>query len=136
MINQCLLYRYVMSYEPFNFKGRLDDFPTTLAYGKRMDALRTELREWFWDGEFRDTLGATVTAGERPHRPYAVFLGARTRQPAVAVANYSLRETVSVRVTLEDGASLTRWRLVDDDRWRPVAEGIVLPPASAAVAVP
>ena len=22
MINQCLLYRYIISYEPYNFKGR------------------------------------------------------------------------------------------------------------------
>ena len=29
MINQCLLYHYVISYEPYNFKGRLDDYPLT-----------------------------------------------------------------------------------------------------------
>ena len=33
-----------------HFKGRLDDFPLTLAYGKRVDALR----DYLWDGEFRD----------------------------------------------------------------------------------
>ncbi|MBN2583374.1 MAG: hypothetical protein JXL80_09910, partial [Planctomycetes bacterium] len=70
MINQCLLYRYVMSYEPFNFKGLPDDFPQTIEYGKRMDTLRTELRDWFWDGEFRDTLGASVAVNGRPHHPY------------------------------------------------------------------
>ena len=32
MINQCLLYRYIMSYEPYNFKGHLDDFPLTMDY--------------------------------------------------------------------------------------------------------
>ena len=60
MINQCLLYRYIISYEPYNFKGRLDDYPLTMAYGKQMDALRTELRDYFWDGEFRDRMGASV----------------------------------------------------------------------------
>ncbi len=45
MINQCLLYRYIISYEPYNFKGLPEDYPLTLAYGKQMDALRTELRE-------------------------------------------------------------------------------------------
>lgn len=49
MINQCLLYRYVISYEPFNFQGRLSDALNTVAYGARMDQLRTELREWVWD---------------------------------------------------------------------------------------
>ena len=62
MINQCLLYRYIISYEPYNFKGMPEDYPLTLAYGKQMDALRTELREYFWDGEFRDKVGATVLA--------------------------------------------------------------------------
>ena len=61
MINQCLLYHYIISYEPYNFKGHLDDYPLTIAYGKKMDALRTELREYFWDGEFRHEVGASVT---------------------------------------------------------------------------
>ena len=57
-----MLYRYIMSYEPYNFKGHLDDFPLTMDYGKRMDALRDELRDYFWDGEFRDKVGAAVNA--------------------------------------------------------------------------
>ncbi len=32
MINQALMYRYILCYEPYNFKGRLDDFPLTLSY--------------------------------------------------------------------------------------------------------
>src|ERR1039457_6244133 len=32
MLNLCLLYRYVISYEPYYFKGHLTDFPLTLAY--------------------------------------------------------------------------------------------------------
>jgi hypothetical protein len=39
MINQCLLYRYIISYEPNNFKGRLTDYPDTVAYSQKMDAL-------------------------------------------------------------------------------------------------
>jgi hypothetical protein len=37
MINQCHLYRYIISYEPYNFKGRLDDFPQTTAMRRQMD---------------------------------------------------------------------------------------------------
>ena len=88
MINQCLLYRYVISYEPYNFKGRLDDYPLTLAYGKQMDALRSELREYFWDGEFRDTVGAAVTCAGKPHHPYAVF---RRPERAVRPGDLQLR---------------------------------------------
>jgi hypothetical protein len=61
-LNYCLLHRYVVSYEPYNFKGSLDDFPLTIAYGRQMDALRTDLREWLWDGEYRGQDGAVVTA--------------------------------------------------------------------------
>jgi hypothetical protein len=55
-----------------------------------MDRLRTELRDWFWDGTFTDTLGAAVTAvdGTRYH-PYAVYRHAHTGRAAVAVARQS-----------------------------------------------
>ncbi len=136
MINQCLLYRYIISYEPYNFKGHLDDFPLTVAYGRQMDALRTELREYFWDGEFRHEVGARVTAAGRPHHPYAVFAHRDTGKLAVAIANYDEKEAVTVQVTLDDGGALQRYRLVDDPTWRPVAAGVHIPPCSAAVVLP
>ena len=40
MLNRCLLDRYIISYEPYYFKGHLTNFPLTLAYGKKIDALR------------------------------------------------------------------------------------------------
>ena len=63
MINACLLYRFSMSYEPRDFHGELDEIPVTLTYGRAVDDLRRRYREWIWDAEFRDTLGAQVTAG-------------------------------------------------------------------------
>ena len=84
MINQCLMYRYIISYEPYNFKGHLDDYPATMIYGKKMDALRTEFREYFWDGEFRDEVGATVTCDGKPHHPYSVFNGTNGR-PGIVI---------------------------------------------------
>ena len=135
MINQCLLYRYIISYEPYNFKGHLDDYPLTMAYGKQMDALRTELREYFWDGEFRDKVGARVTAGDRPHHPYAVFVNRATGRSGVVVANYDERQAVTVRAELESGQRLGRYRLVDDPQWHTVEEEIPIPPCSAAVII-
>jgi hypothetical protein len=145
MINQCLLYRYIISYEPYHYKGMPEDFPQTLAYGKQMDALRTELRDYFWDGEFRHEVGATVVvrsadqpgvaADGRPHHPYAVFISRRTGKAGVAVANYDAKETVTVQIALDNGQALGRYRLVDDPAWRSTAGGIVLPAMSAAVVV-
>jgi len=136
MINQCLMYRYIISYEPYNFKGRLDDFPLTIEYGKKMDALRTELRDYFWDGEFRHELGASVTTLDgQPHRPYSVFLNRKSGKSGVVVANYDEKMTVTVQVALDSGERLGRYRLVDDPVWHSTEDGIVLPPCSAAVVI-
>lgn len=136
MINQCLLYRYLISYEPFNFKGRLPDFTETVAYGRQMDELRTELREWFWDGTFRDTLGVDVrTPDGRIHHPYSVYQHRDTGETALAIANYA-DETVSVDIAGIDGPQAYRHRLVDDASWRDSDGRIDLPPRSAAVAIP
>jgi hypothetical protein len=136
MINQCLLYKYVISYEPYNFKGHLDDYPLTMAYGERMDALRAELREYFWDGEFRHEVGATVTMGGKPHHPFAVFISPQTAKKALVVANYDEQKTITAHISLDAGDPLKRYRLVDDPSWKPVSEGIILPPCSAAVVIP
>ncbi len=136
LINQCLLYRYIISYEPYNFKGHLDDYPLTVAYGRQMDALRTELRAYFWDGEFRHEIGASVTCEGEPHHPYAVFVNRANGKKGVAIANYDERKAVTVQVTLDDGGKLGRYRLVDDPEWRAVANGVNIPPCSAAVAIP
>jgi hypothetical protein len=135
MINQCLLYRYIISYEPFNFKGRLDDYPFTVAYGKQMDALRTELRDYFWEGEFRDTIGAAVTCEDKAHHPFAVFRSASAGLPGLVICNYEEGSVVKVEVALTTEGTLTRWRLVDDPAWHKFAGVIELPAQSAAVVI-
>jgi hypothetical protein len=135
MINQCLLYRYIISYEPYNFKGHLEDYPLTLAYGRKMNALRSQLREYFWDGEFRDTQGAVVTTGGKPHHPYSVFINHKNGMQGIVVANYDEQDTIDARVILENGGSLKRYRLVDEPEWRSDREGVIIPPCSAAVMI-
>ena len=136
MINQCLMYRYIISYEPYNFKGRLDDFPKTLEYGKKMDALRKELRDYFWDGEFRDTCGAIVTTADgESHYPYAVFVNAKNGHPGLVISNYDEYNSAVVKVKLENSYPLEYYRLVDDSQWRSAKWGIKIPPCSAAVVI-
>jgi hypothetical protein len=134
IINQSLLYRYLISYEPYNFKGRIPDMPRTVAYGQRMDALRTELREWFWDGTFRDTLGATVhTADGRAHHPYAVYQHRDTGEPALAIANYADEKAP---VDIDGIAGPLAYRVVGSDQWHETDGRIDLPARSAAVVIP
>ena len=133
MLNQCLMYRYIISYEPYNFKGRLGDFPLTLAYGQKIDRLRSELRAFLWDGEFRDECGASVkTADGESHKPYSVFMNNQNGRKCVVISNYDKEKTVTVFAETNDHR-LERYRLVDDETWLPCAQGITLPPRSAAV---
>lgn len=131
MINQCLMYRYVISYEPYNFKGWLHDYPDTVAYGARMDALRTEYRKYLWDGEYRDTCGAKViTLSGKVHHPYARF-EAQDGESALVICNYE-DAPICVTAELEKGC-LSRYRTVDEDTWHPSAGGICIPPRSAVL---
>ena len=134
MVNQCLMYRYIISYEPFYFKGRLDDFPLTLEYGKKMDALRTELRDYFWDGEFRHEVGAEVTADGARHHPYSVYIDRSNDRPGLVICNYEVDRDIKVQVQLEKG-SVSRYRTVDDPAWRNIDDGIVIPARSAVVVI-
>lgn len=136
MINQCLMYRYIISYEPYNFKGRLDDYPLTVEYGKKMDALRTELREYFWDGEFRHECGAVLTTKDgRAHKPYAVFRNLANGKAGVVICNYHDMEAVTVTLKLEGDEVLEKYRLVEDVQWKPASGAISIPPRSAAVVI-
>jgi hypothetical protein len=93
MLNLILLNRYVISYEPYNFKGSLNDFPLTVAYGQKIDALRRRYRGWLWDADFRDTLGATVSSNGS-HK-YSVFVTAGGRRAVVVVNQEALKGIVA-----------------------------------------
>ena len=103
MINACLLYRFVISYEPYNFKGHLDDFPLTMEYGRKMDALRTRYKEYLWDAEFRDTLGAEVLVEGKPYANYSVFGRVGATRRAVVIANQSGHKGITATVQLTAG---------------------------------
>lgn len=134
IINECLMYRYIVSYEPYNFKGKLEDYPLTLEYGKKMDALRTELREYFWDGEFRDTVGVIATSESgAAHKRYTVFLNKKNGLYGVVACNYSGTDSVKVKLTADNGQSFEHYRLVGEDEERGVSEYIEIPPYSAVV---
>jgi hypothetical protein len=109
MINACLLYRFSMSYEPRDFHGELDEIPASMTYGRAVDDLRRRYREWLWEAEFRDTLGARVTAGGTPLDTYTVFQRQDGRR-AVVFANMSDTDRVVCEVTLDHaGTADLKW---------------------------
>ena len=135
MVDQCLMYRYVMSYEPFNFHGWLHDFPETVAYGRKMDALRTELRAWLWDGTYRGTCGASVVlaADGAPHHPFSRFEAADGTS-ALVVCNYE-DKPVAVKAALDSGAAPTKYRAVEDAGWTPIPADGAIPVAGRSAVV-
>jgi hypothetical protein len=100
-----------------------------------MDALRTELRDYFWDGEFRDTVGATVINEKKPHHPYAVFINARTGKSGLVICNYEENAAVTVTANLDSGEMLSCFRLVDNSDWHSVQKEIIIPAQSAVVVI-
>ncbi|GHU78040.1 hypothetical protein AGMMS49992_27660 [Clostridia bacterium] len=135
MINQCLMYRFIISYEPFNFKGSLEDFPQTVTYGKQMDALRTAYRKWFWDGVYQHHDDALAkSAGGSPWETYSVYK-ASDGSLGLVVVNYE-NDDAAVNVTVEGNAASYQYRLVDGEQWKAADTGLLLPPYSAAIVVP
>jgi hypothetical protein len=136
MVNQCLLYRYVISYEPFNFKGRLPDIPKTVEYGMQMDRLRGELRAWLWDATFQDTVGAEMQGSNALGTILTVSSADRTdawpsssQTTIITTRRPSRRESP----TGQSSAAIVSSMIPS---WRDVRDGIILPPRSAAVVLP
>jgi hypothetical protein len=102
-LNMILLKRCVIQYEPFLYKGHLHDFPLTLAYGKMIDDLRRNYKAYLWDGAFRDTLGADVSANGT--HEYSVFL-AENGKRAVVIVNPDSEKAITVKVTLPNPGNL------------------------------
>jgi len=129
MLNLLLAYRYLISYEPFNFKGHLTSFPQTLEYGKKIDALRTRYKQWLWDAEFRDTLGAEVAADGRCR--YTVFVTSAGKR-AVVVINHELDKAISANVKLPNPGKLV-FATPEQQESRPLQGALEIPPRSVAV---
>lgn len=133
MINLCLLYRYIISYEPRNFKGSLDEFPMTIEYGKKVDALRKRYKQYLWDAEFRDILGVQVTANGKPHYPFSVFWQAESGKRAVVVVNQDGTREIKAAIELEKISGPLVLATPEDSKTRKTNGMFVIPPRSAAV---
>jgi hypothetical protein len=124
--------QYVISYEPYFFKGRLGDFPLTLNYGKKIDALRRRYRAWLWDAEFCDTLGATVRS-DGAHR-YSVFRNAAGKR-AVVVVNREAATAITARVDFSGAAAVNLATATPEKPEAVPTDGTLQIPARSAAVV-
>src|ERR1039457_2812560 len=129
-VNICLLYRYIISYEPRNFRGYLGEFPLTLEYGKKMDALRRRYREFLWDAEFQDTIGATVR-DDGGKLVYAIFRHARSGRRAVVVVNH---DRIPIPAEVRTAANSRQFVAVSPEEPEPrTSDGKIHVPARSAI---
>jgi len=87
ILNLVLLNNFIVSHEPRNFKGKLNEYPLTLAYAKQIDELRRKYRDYLWDGIYRDIIGATVASENGAYAHYAVFDNIVNGKRAVVLIN-------------------------------------------------
>jgi hypothetical protein len=132
-LNQALLYKYIISYEPRYFKGHLDEFPLTMAYGAKIDALREKYIDFLWDGEFTGTVGAKVRAGSVNKVLYSVFINHKTNKRAIVVANPLRDKPISVEVMLDKPNGKLLIATPEDPEPRKTGGRVTLPAMSAAV---
>jgi Domain of unknown function (DUF6259) len=132
MINRALLYRYIISYEPYNFKGDLDDFPLTMDYGKKVDAFRSRYSEYLWKGEFRDSLGAKVDTVPGAPISYSVFLDAKGKLRAVVLINDDRNAAHEATLALDRAASLS-FASPESLELQPCGPQVTVPARSALV---
>jgi hypothetical protein len=130
-LNMILMCRCVIQYEPFLYKGHLHDFPLTMAYGQKIDALRRRYKAYLWDGDFRDTLGAEVSA-DGAFR-YSVFR-AESGKRAVVVVNPGSNAAVTAKVSLPNAGDLIVATPEQPDG-RPTTGTVSVPARSAAVVI-
>ncbi len=102
MVNQCLVYGYIINYEIFNFKGVPSDAPDTVRYVEEVRSLRRKLRPFLWNGEFTHTVGAQVEAKGETEYIYSVYRDPKTKKRAVAIANQGNERALEAVVRLDD----------------------------------
>lgn len=128
-LNMILLRHCVIQYEPFLYKGHITDFPMTLRYGQKIDALRAKYKAYLWDGDFRDTVGAEVTADGPSH--YSVFVADGGKR-AVVIVNPGSDKSILAQVKLPNAGKLVVATPEDPDG-QPCSGSVKIPPRSAAV---
>jgi hypothetical protein len=74
-----------------------------MEYGRKVDALRTRYKEYLWDAEFRDTLGAKVMVDGKAYPNYSVFGGDGEIRIAVVIANQSEHKAIEATVQWTGG---------------------------------
>lgn len=109
-INNCLRVGYVINVEIHNAHETIASAPKLGNYIKEIVRIRRELGDYLWNGQFRDTVGATVE-GETEGILYGVHINKEANKKAVVLMNTS---DVNKRVNvLLDGGNSKRFKVYE-----------------------
>ena len=104
MVNQCMVYGYIINYEPFNFKGRMSDIKETALYGLQALALRKKLEDYIWRGKFLHTDGAVIKS-EQNDVEYIYSVYENNGKKAIVIANQSDCRELNITLELDNKKS-------------------------------
>lgn len=131
MINAALQFRYVMQFEPFIFKGNVDDFPLSRDYGRKVEDFRRKYRSFVWDGEFRDCQDATLTVNQKPSSLFSVFIGTDGKRAAVIPNN--TRQPLAAYIAFDGSRRALAMASPEQPEARPCDGSVAVPPRSVVL---
>lgn len=138
LINQCLTFGYIFCYEPLNFKGRLHNFPLTIAYGQKAQALRRRLRDFLWHGRFCHTEGGNISPSDPSlSHMWSIHENRTTGKRAIVIANEDTTRELTVTAQLADRPDASFCvHTVEEIEGRPLdGNTVTIPARSLAVLV-
>jgi len=129
-VNMCLKDRYSISYEPSSMHGHLGDFPRMMAYGAKVDSLRSRYSDYLWTAEYRSTVGATV---DGKNLLYSVFKRKSDGKRAIVIMNCSLTESSVANLTLNDSSNALTMVSPENQDERPFPNNVQISPQGAII---
>lgn len=97
--------------------------------------MRSKYTNYLWHGEFRDTIGATVTKGVDRYGLYSVFINHQNNKRAVVVVNGDFKNEIEVSVDLPKSQNLVMVSPEDQVEKKYNGRGIKIPANGAVVII-
>lgn len=134
-INQALMYNYIISYEPRNFKGKLSEYPATVEYGNKVDDLRRKYTDYLWNGEFLDIKGASVKSNNQQYLNYSVFQNRKNGRKAIVIINPGYTDNVAVKVEYSGNKKSLVWISPEEPEEKAFTGEISIKPLSTIIII-
>ncbi|GHS91435.1 hypothetical protein FACS1894174_01280 [Bacteroidia bacterium] len=131
-MNLCLRNRYNICYDLNFYNNQLKIYPKIMEYGRQIETLRNKFRDFIWEGEFNDILGASVNGN---NIIYAVYTRKSDGKKAVIITNQHETELSSVRVSLTNSKNTLIMVSPENPETVPCNGNITLRPLSAIVVI-